>query len=302
MKKSNDYDSIVTDNIANDYMRKLPKDLLSSEEINELFIRYRNGDLSAKDIIIGNNLRLVVSIAKEFVNMGMSFADLIQEGNLALLRAFDNFDMSRDASFSSYAYSCVKGEIMRALKMKARNVRLPYDMSRAIDKLRKATSELEIKLGREVSVKELADHLGFSEEKVNELLLYKDDAVSLNATVNDEDSSELEDFIVDENSSIEDEVFNESMVNSVRDFLADSSLKERDKKFIALRYGFYGKIYSFEEIGTIFGTSRQCVEQIDKRVLKKLRKAKSVKKLAYYMDNPAAACEVIDEARKKVRK
>ena len=247
--------------------------LKSKEEEVELAKRVLEGDQDAKDELIQCNLKLVVSIAKHYVNRGMDFLDLIQEGNLGLMKAVDKFDYTRGFKFSTYATWWIRQAITRALADQARTIRIPVHMVETINKITRAQRKLVQKLNRDPTAEEISEELGgvWSAERIREIQQIALDPLSLEKPVGEEDDSHIGDFVVDKDNESPYEYANRSMeTERINEVL--SQLTEREARVIRLRYGLEdGRTHTLEEVGKEFNVTRERIRQIEAKALKKLR-------------------------------
>ena len=285
-----DDNTITKDLNINDPVRMYLKEigqikLLTMDEELELADRIVNGDEEAKTILAEANLRLVVSIAKKYVGRGMLFLDLIQEGNIGLMKAVEKFDVSKGYKFSTYATWWIRQAITRAIADQARTIRVPVHMVETINKLARIQRQLTLELNREPSEEELAKKMNVSVEKIREIYKISQDPVSLETPIGEEDDSHLGDFIKDEhNMSPEDYTTNELLKDEIDDVLL--TLTEREEKVIRLRFGLEdGKARTLEEVGQMFGVTRERIRQIEAKALRKLRHPSRSRKLKDYLDN-----------------
>ncbi|MBE6149279.1 MAG: RNA polymerase sigma factor RpoD [Firmicutes bacterium] len=284
-------DSTLTKDLTiNDPVRMYLKEigqikLLNTQEELELADRILEGDEEAKRILAEANLRLVVSIAKRYVGRGMLFLDLIQEGNIGLMKAVEKFDVTKGYKFSTYATWWIRQAITRAIADQARTIRVPVHMVETINKLARVQRQLTLELNREPSEEELAKKMNTSVEKIREIYKISQEPVSLETPIGEEDDSHLGDFIKDEhNMSPEEYTTNELLKDEIADILL--TLTEREEKVIRLRFGLEdGKARTLEEVGQIFGVTRERIRQIEAKALRKLRHPSRSRKLKDYLDN-----------------
>ena len=245
--------------------------LLSAEEEYRLAVRKSPGDEVAKQRLIEANLRLVVSIAKRYTGRGMSFLDLVQEGNLGLIKGVEKFDPEKGFKLSTYATWWIRQSVTRALADQARTIRVPVHMVETINKMSKMQRKLTLELGYEPSVKELAEHLDMSEEKVQEIMQIAREPASLETPIGEEDDSNLGDFVADSNVvSPEGNVESVMLREHIDTLLGD--LKERERQVIVLRFGLEdGHPRTLEEVGKEFNVTRERIRQIEAKALRKLR-------------------------------
>ena len=284
-------DDILTKDLnINDPVRMYLKEigqikLLTMEEELSLADRIAAGDEMAKTILAEANLRLVVSIAKRYVGRGMLFLDLIQEGNIGLMKSVEKFDVSKGYKFSTYATWWIRQAITRAIADQARTIRVPVHMVETINKLARIQRQLTLELNREPSEDELAAKMGISVEKIREIYKISQEPVSLETPIGEEDDSHLGDFVPDErNMSPEEYATNEILKDEISEVLL--TLTEREEKVIRLRFGLEdGKARTLEEVGQMFGVTRERIRQIEAKALRKLRHPSRSRKLRDYLDN-----------------
>lgn len=258
--------------------------LLSNEEEKELAIAVENGDLEAKQRLAEANLRLVVSIAKRYVGRGMQFLDLIQEGNMGLMKAVDKFDYSKGFKFSTYATWWIRQAITRSIADQARTIRIPVHMVETINKLIRVSRQLLQEEGREPTPDEIAEEMGISVEKVREILKIAQEPVSLETPIGEEEDSHLGDFIPDDDAPAPAEAAAFSML---KEQLVDvlGTLTEREQKVLKLRFGLEdGRARTLEEVGKKFDVTRERIRQIEAKALRKLRHPTRSKKLKDYLE------------------
>src|SRR5574344_179186 len=268
--------SVNTDDSVRIYLQQIGKiPLLTSEQEHDIAkkIHDEHCELSKK-ILINANLRLVVSIAKKYIGRGLSFLDLIQEGNMGLMKAAERFDYTKGYKFSTYATWWVQQAITRAIADKARIIRLPIHMIESLSKIRKATIDLTTELGRTPTKQEIAYRLGLSVNKLTALVKSAQSTISIETPANQkEDSTKIADYIVDESTiSPDSKVTQESLLEDIQRMLTQLSPKERD--VLILRYGLdnNGAKKTLDEIGTQYGVSRERIRQIENRAISKLKK------------------------------
>ena len=282
-------DSTLTKDLTiNDPVRMYLKEigqikLLTLEEESALADRIMEGDTEAKNILAEANLRLVVSIAKRYVGRGMLFLDLIQEGNIGLMKAVDKFDVSKGYKFSTYATWWIRQAITRAIADQARTIRVPVHMVETINKLARVQRQLTLELNREPTEEELAKKMNTTVDKIREIYKISQDPVSLETPIGEEDDSHLGDFIKDESSlSPEEFATNEMLKDEISQVL--ETLTEREEKVVRLRFGLEdGKPRTLEEVGQMFGVTRERIRQIEAKALRKLRHPSRSRKLRDYI-------------------
>jgi len=266
------------------YLKEIGRiSLLSSEEELKLSMAIANGDEEAKNILAESNLRLVVSIAKRYVGRGLLFLDLIQEGNIGLMKAVDKFDYDKGYKFSTYATWWIRQAITRALADQARTIRVPVHMVETINKMARIQRQMTLELNREPSEEEIAKKMGVSVEKVREVIKISQEPVSLETPIGEEEDSHLGDFLKDETSmSPEEYATNEILKEEIKSVLM--TLQEREQEVLELRFGLIdGTCHTLEEVGKRFNVTRERIRQIEAKALRKLRHPSRAKKLKDFL-------------------
>ncbi len=278
-------DAVNIDDPVKVYLKEIGRvPLLSAEEEIELATRMANGDPYARKRLSEANLRLVVSIAKRYVGRGMQFLDLIQEGNLGLIKAVEKFDHTKGFKFSTYATWWIRQAITRAIADQARTIRIPVHMVETINKVKKVSSQLLHKNGHEPSAEEIAAELDMPLEKVREIIRVSQEPVSLETPIGEEEDSHLGDFIQDDDAPAPQEVASHTLL---KEQLGDvlSTLTEREEKVLRLRFGLEdGRSRTLEEVGKEFNDTRERIRQIEAKALRKLRHPSRSKKLKDFLD------------------
>ena len=278
-------DGISIEDPVRMYLKEIGKvPLLTSEEEVELAKRMSEGDEEAKKRLAEANLRLVVSIAKRYVGRVMLFLDLIQEGNLGLIKAVEKFDYQKGFKFSTYATWWIRQAITRAIADQARTIRIPVHMVETINKLVRVSRQLLQELGREPSPEEIAEELKMPVERVREILKISQEPVSLETPIGEEEDSHLGDFIQDDNVPVPAEAAAQTLLKEQLNEVLDS-LTEREQKVLRLRFGMNdGRARTLEEVGKEFDVTRERIRQIEAKALRKLRHPSRSRKLRDYLD------------------
>ncbi len=278
-------EGISTDDPVRLYLKEIGKvPLLSNEREKILAERMMNGDDVAKNELVEANLRLVVSIAKRYVGRGMYFLDLIQEGNLGLMKAVEKFDYTKGYKFSTYATWWIRQAITRAIADQARTIRIPVHMVETIHKVSRYSRQMMQELGREPTPEEIAEKLGMSSEKVREIIKVGQDPVSLETPIGEEEDSHLGDFIPDDDTPSPAEA---TSTNILREELEKQlhTLTPREEHVIKLRFGLYdGRTRTLEEVGKEFDITRERIRQIEAKALRKLRHPSRARHLKGFME------------------
>ena len=277
-------DGVSVDDPVRMYLREIGKiPLLTYEEEADLAQRIVNGDEEAKQKLAESNLRLVVSIAKKYVGRGMLFLDLIQEGNMGLIKAVEKFDYNKGFKFSTYATWWIRQAITRAIADQARTIRIPVHMVETINKLIRTSRQLLQQNGREPTPEEIAKEMEISVEKVMEIQKIAQDPVSLETPIGEEDDSHLGDFIQDEDSPAPQDSAAHTLLREQLEEVMDT-LTPREAMVLKLRFGLEdGKARTLEEVGKQFDVTRERIRQIEAKALRKLRHPSRSKKLRDYM-------------------
>ncbi|TMC47478.1 MAG: RNA polymerase sigma factor RpoD [Chloroflexi bacterium] len=278
-------DSVSLDDPVRMYLKEIGRvALLKAEQEVEYAQLIEQGDDEAKNKLTEANLRLVVSIAKKYIGRGMSFLDLIQEGNMGLIRAVEKFDYHKGYKFSTYATWWIRQAITRAIADQARTIRIPVHMVETINKLVRVSRRLLQELGREPTDEEIADEMGVTPEKVREIIKVSQDPVSLETPIGEEEDSHLGDFVEDKEATAPSEAASLTMLRTEVEDILDT-LTPRERRVLQLRFGLIdGHQRTLEEVGKRFGVTRERIRQIEAKALRKLRHPSRSKKLKDYLE------------------
>ena len=269
---------------------------LTEEQERKLIILMMKGYVRARDILIESNLRLVVSIAKRYVNNGISLQDLIQEGNIGLIVATDKFDINRNVKFSTYATWWINQKIKYRVAEDSKGIRVPYHTSNSIKTLKMQINELTSILMRKPTLKEISEYTSISIDKIEDLLINDPNLISINKQISDEGEEELSDLIPNTSINIEDLIINKELQDLIRNMISDSDiLSERQQYILRMRFGFNGKITNYDEIASSIGITKEAVRQsVVYSIVKILRKYGSL--FMNYFNNSKEVKDIIDEA------
>ncbi len=278
-------ETIAIDDPVKVYLKEIGRvPLLTSEEEIELAIRIKDGDVAAKQRLSEANLRLVVSIAKRYLGRGMQFLDLIQEGNLGLIKAVEKFDYTKGFKFSTYATWWIRQAITRAIADQARTIRIPVHMVETINKVKKVSSQLLHQNGHEPTADEIAAELDMSVDKVREIMRVAQEPVSLETPIGEEEDSHLGDFIPDDDAPAPADAASHTLLREQLMEVLDT-LTPREEKVLRLRFGLEdGRSRTLEEVGKEFNVTRERIRQIEAKALRKLRHPSRSKKLKDFLD------------------
>ena len=285
MEKLLEQGGVQIDDPVRMYLKEIGRvPLLSPEEEKELAERMAVGDEEAKNKLVEANLRLVVSIAKRYVGKGMFFLDLIQEGNIGLMKAVDKFDYEKGFKFSTYATWWIRQAITRAIADQARTIRIPVHMVETIHKVSRYSRQMLQELGREATAEEIGEKMGMSAEKVREIMKIAQDPVSLETPIGEEEDSHLGDFIPDDDAPQPSEIASATILREVIERELHT-LTPREEHVIKLRFGLYdGRSRTLEEVGKEFDITRERIRQIEAKALRKLRHPSRARHLKGFLD------------------
>jgi RNA polymerase primary sigma factor len=283
--KAEAIDSVSLDDPVRMYLKEIGRvALLKAEQEVHYAKLIEQGDEEAKNQLTEANLRLVVSIAKKYIGRGMSFLDLIQEGNMGLIRAVEKFDYHKGYKFSTYATWWIRQAITRAIADQARTIRIPVHMVETINKLVRVSRRLLQELGREPNDEEIAEEMGITPEKVREITKVSQDPVSLETPIGEEEDSHLGDFVEDKEATAPSDAASLTMLRTEVEDILDT-LTPRERRVLQLRFGLIdGHQRTLEEVGKRFGVTRERIRQIEAKALRKLRHPSRSKKLKDYLE------------------
>ncbi|MGN1048009.1 MAG: RNA polymerase sigma factor RpoD [Eubacteriales bacterium] len=285
MEKMLESEGLAIDDPVRMYLKEIGKvPLLTMEEEREYAERMANGDEEAKNKLVEANLRLVVSIAKRYVGKGMFFLDLIQEGNLGLIKAVEKFDYTKGYKFSTYATWWIRQAITRSIADQARTIRIPVHMVETIHKVSRYSRQMMQELGREATADEIGAQMGMSADKVREIMKFSQDPVSLETPIGEEEDSHLGDFIPDEDTPAPSDAASAAILREVIERELNT-LTPREAHVIRLRFGLYdGRMRTLEEVGKEFDITRERIRQIEAKALRKLRHPSRARHLKGFLD------------------
>jgi len=279
------------------YLLEIRKPLLKPEEERELAKKMAEGSQYAKDKLIERNLRLVVNIAKRYLGRGLDFQDLIQEGNLGLMKAIDRFDYQVGTKVSSYATWWIRQSIERAINDLSSNIRIPVHIREKINKYTKLKIELTKKLNREPTLEEIADEMDMPVKTLTEILNNTQDTISINALVSDDADTEMTNFIPSLEDTPEEAFFKNNLPQEINKVLDQCKLSDKEKQVLLLRYGFFGNVKTLEEIGQFMGLTRERVRQIESKAIRKLRMSPYTRNLLEYTNDQVTALKNLETFR-----
>lgn len=278
-------DNVTIDDPVKIYLKEIGRvPLLTPEEELDLAVRISSGDIAAKKRLSEANLRLVVSIAKRYLGRGMQFLDLIQEGNLGLIKAVEKFDYTKGFKFSTYATWWIRQAITRAIADQARTIRIPVHMVETINKVKKVSNQLLHQTGHEPTAEEISEYINMPTDKVREIMRVAQEPVSLETPIGEEEDSHLGDFIPDDDAPAPQDAASHTLLKEQLNEVL-STLTDREERVLRLRFGLIdGRSRTLEEVGEVFNVTRERIRQIEAKALRKLRHPSRSKKLKDFLD------------------
>lgn len=282
--------------IISEYLKSFGNAPLYNVELeeDELIEKAKNGNIEARNKIVENYLKLVIFVAKRYANKGLPFDDIIQEGNLGLIKAIEKYDKTKGSRFSSYAVWWIGQSILRAIDNKANLIRIPVYINEKLFAYKRTYAKLEKEYVRKPTSEEIAKELKLSLKTIHFIESINRNLTSLNESVSEDRTAELEDIIAEEDIPVDDKIITKSLVTEVDDLLENCKLNERELEIIKARYGFYdNKLYTYEELSQIYGVSGERIRQQEKKALASIRNSKNVYNFINYMDSPKKAFEFL---------
>ncbi|MDO4963735.1 MAG: sigma-70 family RNA polymerase sigma factor, partial [bacterium] len=274
--------------------------LLTLEEEKKLGIKILNGDMAARDKLIECNLKLVVKFANKYLYSGMPFQDMIQDGNIGLINAVDNYDPYKGYKFSTYAYYWIRQNILRSISNKGRNIRLPVHLTERLDLFKKTLYDLEKKLNREPSLEEIADEMKIPFKIAEQLYKLRIDTISMSTTISDEGDTELGEFLVSDDLTPEELLIGKSLPEEIQKLFVKCKLTKREIDVLMARNGFYNDdVMTLESVGKKYNITRERVRQIELRALNKIRSSNYIYEFVDYMQNPTKSETYIESFKEK---
>ena len=283
------------------YLKEISKyPILSAKQERDYLIKIAKNDQVARQEFINSNLRLVVTIVKKYMDCGLPLLDLIQEGNIALIKAVDKFEISKNFRFSTYGIPCIESYIIRLIENTKQSVRIPIYLHKKINSYKKIFLKLCNTLGRVPTKEELAKEMNVSVLEIERYELLQNDVVSLNTIVDEDKATELQDFLFDKKHLGAEEIIVRNFLSIYMEEIFElSKLTKKEIEVVKFRYGFYGDLpLTLEEIGKMYGTTRQNIYKIHLKAIRKMRKLEKINDLAVYLANPDRALERIKELKK----
>ena len=301
IKLVNEGDEHISWDTMGDYIKEIKNiPLLTQEQEVELAAKIKQGSVDAKNKMIESNLKLVVSVARRYQNATLDLYDLIQEGNLGLIKAVEKFDGTKGIRFSTYATYWIRQSINRAIADKSRNIRIPVHLFDKVNAYKKCVEQLGNELKRQPTIIEISNAMKISISSTRLLEAIQSDTISFSTPIGEEDT-ELHEILEDENTNLEEEAIQETLKKEVRELIEKCGLTDREKEVIMLRYGIgCEETKTLEELGNMYGLTRERIRQIEAAAIRRLRRSKYIKSFAAYMDNPDQCIAGIPELRKRL--